>query len=181
MGETTCASPGKTRLQTATGALADFARLLKDGDALGIATFGDGRFNWIIPVGPAKSRVAEIAAALGKVHSGGDTPLGAALETGTAALKKEAAANGGAGEYILVPVTDGDATDVPVLNRAVISLSATPAELHTIGLCVSNQLADPRWGSYVNVKNGDDLAHGLTGIAAEATEFKDATWTEPTK
>lgn len=181
MADTDCAAPGKTRQQTATAALVAFAASLRKDDELGIVAFGGETYRWVAAIGPVDGRLPQITEALDGLEPDGGTPLGGALGVALNSLHDAAAANGGMGDYILVPVTDGQATDGSALMESVHALAETPVELHTIGLCVSNELSDPRWGSYSNARNADELNNGLAAVIAEAPEFKGGDWTQSGK
>ena len=80
----------------------------------------------------------------------------------------------GYGEYHLVVVTDGEASDgQDPTNVVKVILDRSPIVLHTIGFCIGTDhvLNQPGRSYYVAAESPEQLQQGLSAVLAEAPAF----------
>jgi Mg-chelatase subunit ChlD len=111
---------------------------------------------------------------VGEVQAASGTPLAHAIELAYGKLLEQAQRQLGYGEYNLVVVTDGHASEgqdpTGVVNRI---LDESPVALHTIGFCISAEhaLNQPGRAVYRAADNPRALGEGLGAVLAEAPSF----------
>lgn len=91
-------------------------------------------------------------------------------------LEKQAAAQLGYGEYNLVVVTDGDASDGSDLEKIVdLVAGQTPINLYTVGFCIDDRHVLNQEGrtEYRSALNTEELGTALQAVLAESEEFGD--------
>jgi Ca-activated chloride channel homolog len=116
----------------------------------------------------------EISSAIDGVEAGGQTPLGKSIEIAGENLGKQSKRQLGYGEYNLVIITDGQASDVKRMDRAVKKiLNESPIVIHTIGFQIGkgHSLNQPGKIYYKTAKNFDELSKGLEEVLAEIEDF----------
>ncbi len=109
-----------------------------------------------------------------RVRAGGQTPLGRSIEIAGETLDKQSGKQLGYGEYNLVIITDGQATDVGRMKRAVKKiLDESPIVIHTIGFQIGegHPLNQPGRIYYKTAKNFDELSKGLEEVLGEIEDF----------
>lgn len=117
---------------------------------------------------------AKISSEIDRVTAGGNTPLGKSIEIAGENLEKQAKRQLGYGEYNLVIITDGQATDGDRMDRAVKKiLQESPIIIHTIGFHIGkgHPLNQPGKIYYKTAKNFDELSQGLEEVLAESENF----------
>jgi hypothetical protein len=106
------------------------------------------------------------------------TPLGASVHEAAVVLERQAAAQLGYGEYNLVVVTDGAATDGSDLERIVdLVADQTPINLFTVGFCIDDRHILNQEGrtEYRSALNPEELGTALKAVLAESEDFGDVT------
>jgi len=172
MKSASCAGGQDSRLSAAIEALAVFVEGLPPRSNFGVMSFDGGRFTERLPLGRRDG--SDIRLLSKRMQAGGDTPLSTAITRGYEALRRQAVAQLGYGEYHLVVITDGEASDGEypdaILNRI---LSESPVDVHTIGFCIGREhvLNQPNYLSYQSADNVQALRQGLQDVLAEAPEF----------
>ncbi len=167
-----CASGHASRLSAAIEALAAFAEGLPPQANIGVMSFAGGRFSELLPLGKRSSR--EIRDLSRRVGASGNTPLATAISRGYDALRKQAAAQVGYGEYHLVVITDGEASEGEYPDSVIERiLGESPVDIHTIGFCIGRDhaLNQPDYLSYQPANNVEALRQGLQDVLAEAPAF----------
>ena len=104
----------------------------------------------------------------------GGTPLDRAIDFGHQKLIEQGQKQSGYGEYHLVVVTDGVASEGHNPERAVESmLQQAPVALHTIGFCIAetHSLNQPGYTVYRSANDPVSLKQGLEAVLAESPEF----------
>lgn len=171
MGDRECAS-GKTKIRVAKSAMVDFVSKVPNDANIGLLVFDNNGTRERVALGQnAKERTIE---EIGKVHSGGGTPLDSAIRLAYKSLTRQAKSQLGYGEYHLVVVTDGEASKGQNPASIVESVtSKSPVVLHTIGFCISGKHSLNQAGItlYKSANNPLELARGLDSVLAEATDF----------
>jgi Mg-chelatase subunit ChlD len=108
------------------------------------------------------------------IETGGGTPLATAIRYGYQQLAAQAAKQLGYGEYHLVVVTDGIASNGEEPNQILNTvLQQSPVVIHSIGFCLdeSHSLNQPGLTAYTAASNADELQRGLQAVLAESTDF----------
>jgi Ca-activated chloride channel homolog len=172
MDSNDCAEGYTSKLSAAIDALAAFAEGLPPQANLGVMSFNLGKFSELLPLG--KHSTNDIHNLSGRMKPGGNTPLATAITRGYDAINKQAMAQLGYGEYHLVVITDGMASDGEYPDTIVTKiLTESPVDVHTIGFCIGTEhvLNQPRYLSYQAANNVQALRQGLQDVLAEAPAF----------
>jgi uncharacterized protein YegL len=117
---------------------------------------------------------SDLSAVIEAVKPGGNTPLGAAFEQAYNALTAQAKKQLGYGEYTIVVVTDGEATDLDRLKEWTrYILGVSPIAVYTIGFCIGQDhaLNQPQRTVYRTAQNPVSLRQGLKEVLAESELF----------
>ncbi len=171
MSEKQCYGEG-SKLAVAQNAITSFAQLVPDNANLGFSIFVNNQFKELVSLG--KNNRDEIISAIRSTYPSGQTPLRSAIEVGFRRLTDQASRQLGYGEYALVVVTDGLASQgedpTPIVHRI---LDNTPVEIHTIGFCIgeNHPLNIPGKTVYKAANSQEDLQRGLQGVLAESESF----------
>ncbi len=167
-----CAKGHSSRLSAAIDALSAFAEGLPQQANLGVMSFDGGRFSELLSIG--KQSPMAIAGLSQRMTAGGNTPLASAITRGYEALRRQASAQLGYGEYHLVVITDGEASKGEYPDQIIQRiLTESPVDVHTIGFCIGREhvLNQPRYLSYQAADNVQALRQGLQDVLAEAPVF----------
>jgi uncharacterized protein with von Willebrand factor type A (vWA) domain len=159
------------KLAVAKVALKKFISLIPSGSNIALTVF-DRNGNY--ERSSFGSTRAKISSDIDRVAAGGNTPLGKSIEIAGNTLGKQAKKQLGYGEYNLVIITDGQATDPNRMDRAVKKiLKKSPIVIHTIGFHIGkgHPLNQPGKIYYKTAKNFDELSKGLEEVLAEIEDF----------
>lgn len=165
-------SGNKSKFQSALGALQDFFSTIPAEANVGLFIFDKRGFSQRVPLGTGNR--SQLQAALNASKPDGGTPLSLAVDAAYQALTDQASLQLGYGEYHMVIVTDGEASQgydpTPQVNK-VIDTSAI--EIHTIGYCIGegHSLNQPGRTLYSTVDNAQSLSRKLKAVLAEAETF----------
>ena len=165
-----CAGGG-TKIEVAKRALAEFASQLPADVNLGLSVFDKQGIRELIPLGPMQPDAA--TKAIAAIRAGGNTPLADSIRRAYAALTAQGRRQFGYGEFHLVVITDGEATDEDPQGIVNTLLAHSPVVLHTIGFCIGNNhsLNQPGRVVYRAADNPAALAAGLADVLAESPRF----------
>jgi len=167
-------SAGKRKIEAAQDALRAFADSVPADANLGLAVFEQRGLGERVPLGVGAGNRRAFARAVAQVQAGAATPLRSAIELAYDRLLAQGRRQLGYGEYHLVVVTDGAATQgedpTRVVNRM---LAESPVVLHTIGFCIGSHhsLNQPGRAYYQAADNPEALRQGLDAVLAEAPAF----------
>jgi Ca-activated chloride channel homolog len=170
MSEKKC-SGSERKIDVAKRALLAFADQMSSDANLGLLVFDQRATRELMPIGPiSKAAVRDV---IGPIEPGGDTPLADAIRRAYAALTQRAVMQLGYGEYHLVVVTDGEASQEDPRNIVDQLIAESPVVLHTIGFCIGAEHSLNQAGRtiYQSADNPQELAQGLTDVLAEAPSF----------
>lgn len=160
------------RLATAKIALQQFVQAIPQEANVGFGILG-GNISELVSLGK-NNREAIIQSVKQLIASGG-TPLGAAIrDVGIEKLSEQARQQLGYGEYTLVILTDGEASDQNLMINVVDALlQDTSIILYTIGFHIdeSHSLNQPGRTVYRTANDLDSLTMALGGVLAESPEF----------
>jgi Ca-activated chloride channel family protein len=160
------------KIDAARNALAAFAESLPADANLGLQVFDARGVREQIPL--AAGNRDKFKSVLASVRAGGGTPLQTAISNAYARLEQQGARQLGYGEYHLVVVTDGEASDgQDPTNVVKVILDRSPIVLHTIGFCIGpkHSLNQPGRTIYRAADNPQQLREHLSDVLAEAPSF----------
>ncbi len=159
------------KLEIAKKALTKFIKVIPDKANIGLTSFDVSGFFERSPLGSTKG---EIIKQVEKIRAGGNTPLGGCIDIAYEKLGTQAVRQMGYGEYNLVIITDGEATDGGKMGIAVDRILAeTPVVIYTLGLRIGegHALNQPGKIYYKSADNYEDLSKGLESVLAETEDF----------
>ena len=164
-----CGASGN-RHSNAVPAVKKFVAAVPAEANLGLLVFDTRGTTVRVPL--ALKNAVTFNAALDNVNIGSGTPLKNAITQAYRVLEKQAQAQLGYGRYVMLIVTDGEASSGQSPTRVVdFMVDKTAIEVHTVGLCISGRhsLNQPGRTFYTDAQNPDQLVAGLTSVLAEAT------------
>lgn len=159
------------KIEIAKKALTKFIRVIPDKGNIGLTSFDASGFFERAPLGSSKNSIIK---QVEKITAGGNTPLGGCIDIAYEKLGTQAARQMGYGEYNLVIITDGEATDGDKMRYAVDRLlNETPVVIYTIGLRIGegHALNQPGRILYKSADNYEELSKGLESVLAETEDF----------
>lgn len=171
MKEKQCSGP-VNKLAAAKAALKRFVTLVPEEANLGLMIFVDTKVTELVPL--AINNRHSFVKAVDSTYASGNTPLKSAITKGYDKLTEQATKQLGYGEYTLVIVTDGLASEGEDPTEIVLSmLNNTPIEIHTIGFCIgtNHSLNIPGKTVYKAADNPASLQRGLEDVLAESETF----------
>lgn len=170
MADSQC-SGSATKLDAAKVALTQFIGSLPQNNNVGLLTFDHSGIHEKTPLGQNRS---DVIASINSMSPGSATPLFTSIKKGYDALTVQAKKQLGYGEYHLVIVTDGEASDgqdpTPIVTKILYD---TPIVIHTIGFCIrsGHSLNVPGETDYRAANNPEELLQKLTEVLAESPEY----------
>ncbi|HOP28600.1 MAG TPA: VWA domain-containing protein [Spirochaetota bacterium] len=159
------------KIEIAKKAFVRFIKIIPDKSNIGLTSFDANGFHERAPLGSPKNKIIE---EVNKIKAGGNTPLGSCIEIAYQKLGLQAKKQMGYGEYSLIILTDGQATDGNKMGYAVDQiLRETPIAIHTIGLKIGtgHALNQPGRIYYKAAENFEELSKGLDSVLAETENF----------
>lgn len=171
MNEKGCSGDQK-KIDAARIALNAFAESLPADANLGLQVFDARGVREQLAL--ATGNRTQFKAVLANVRAGGGTPLHSAITHGYSRLVAQGTKQFGYGEYHLVVVTDGEASEGQDPSGAVkVLLERSPVVLHTIGFCVgsAHSLNQPGRTIYRAADDPNQLRQHLSEVLAEAPTF----------
>lgn len=159
------------KIEIARRAFVKFIKSVPEKANIGLTSFDASGFYERAPLGSSKNKIIE---EVNKIKAGGNTPLGGCIEIAYLQLGLQARKQMGYGEYSLIILTDGQATDGGKMGEAVdLILRETPITIHTIGLQIGtgHALNQPGRIYYKSAQNLDELSKGLESVLAETEDF----------
>lgn len=166
---------GQTRMQAAKSALKLVLNNLPDTTNIGLVTINpviiDKQYtNWIFPIGPIdKQKLNHYVDSL--VETGG-TPLGAFIKVGADSLL-EFREKQKYGNYRLIVITDGEASDNGLLERYVPDVMRRGVKFDVIGVGLSNHTLSKKVSSYRSADNPNSLIQAVQQVLAEVPQGDD--------
>lgn len=171
MAENKC-SGSVTKEVVAKDAIVDFSKKVSAEDNLGLLIFDSTGTSERTPLGT--NNRDQFIEALHNSKADGNTPLRSAIRKGVSNLGVQARRQLGYGEYHLIIVTDGEASENEEPNKVVnFVLGHTPIIIHTIGFCIGNKHSLNQQGKtfYRAADDKQSLTEGLGNVLAESEEF----------
>ncbi|MEN0110211.1 MAG: vWA domain-containing protein [Planctomycetota bacterium] len=128
---------------------------------------------WLVPLGPVDP--ATVAGRVNQIRAGGPTPLGGAMKTAADALLADRAERR-FGDYKLLIVSDGEATDAPVVAGVLPQAQARGLLVDVIGVAMASEhsLAQ-RAATYRNAADPASLEQAISAVVLGESTADDAT------
>jgi hypothetical protein len=162
----------RTKLDGAKWAIGEFVKKVPQGANLGLFVFGDDGYGEVVPLCADRKRFLD---AVASVQSGGNTPLGEAIQEGTDKLVEQYKRQLGYGEYRLIVLTDGMANGGVDLGDAALYATKFKVPIYSIGYGLETDHPLRQYSvSYRTANSSQDLAKGLEETLGETESF-DAT------
>ena len=164
------AMPGaKTdKMTAAKGALKQVLQSVPNSTRIGLLVFSAKGIStdWVYPLGPRDD--ARLMAAIDQPRPNNGTPLGAYLKKGADRLLEERARQFGYGTFRLLVVTDGQASDGPLVERFTPEIIARGITIDVIGVAMNRRhtLAN-RVHSYRSADNPASLKSAIAEVFGE--------------
>lgn len=171
MDNTECGN-GQRKIDVAKGAVQSFIQAIPNDANVGLYVFDKQNASLRIPLGI--NNRTNLRNAVEGVNVGGATPLKNALASGYRALEQQAEKQLGYGEYNVVIVTDGDASQGEEPESMIQRIyQHSPVTIHTIGFCLGDKHALNAQGitHYQSANNPETLLAGLKEVLAESAQF----------
>jgi Ca-activated chloride channel family protein len=171
MNDDDCA-PNSTKAEVARDALTAFVDGMPADANIGLYAFDRRGAMERVPLGGGN--LEQVRSEVSRSDPSGSTPLGRSLVAAVEALSVQARRQLGYGEYHIVVITDGQASDEQAMNQMVdYVLANTPITIHTVGFCIEGDHALNRPGRlvYRPAGNPEELRRGLEQVLAETEDF----------
>lgn len=159
------------KMKTAKEALSRFINLVPTDANLGLVVFDNGGISERSSLGSSRDLLLD---QIKKVNASGYTPLRTSLQIAYDKISFQAARQLGYGEYNIVVVTDGEASEGEDPGYIVDTiLSESPVVIHTIGFQIgeNHSLNQPGRVLYKSANNFEELNEGLEEVLAELEDF----------
>lgn len=166
--------PGRfrTKLDGALWAVHTFLEKVPDDVHLGLYVFDRRGRRELVPLGTGNRE--SFMEQMKTISPGGGTPLADSIREGTKKLVEQYGAQLGYGEYRLIVVTDGEASEIPEAARFAAEWGMP---IYAIGLCIGrNHPLRVHAVSYRAADSFQDLERGLTETLAELPNFDAVTF-----
>lgn len=170
---------GKMKMEAAKEALKAVMRELPPTTNVGLLVFSSKNLktDWVYPLKPVDAVALEKAIDL--PQPGGGTPLGAYLKKGTDALLKQRHAQHGFGTYRLLVVTDGKASDQPLVTRYLPDVMSRGITVDVIGVDMASDLSlATQVHSYRRADDPESLVAAVKNVFAEVGSQNDVDGSE---
>lgn len=166
------------KLKVAKKAVKEFISLIPDNANIALLAFDKTSNSERAKLGSPKEL---ILAKIDTIRPGGSTPLGASMKIAYKKLIAQGRKQLGYGEYNMVIITDGKASDKSAMKKITNSiLAGSPVTIHTIGFKIGqgHALNQPGKIYYKAANNYEELSKGLESVLAEAENFTITTYKE---
>jgi uncharacterized protein with von Willebrand factor type A (vWA) domain len=164
------------KIDGAKWAVREFLKKVPDDVNLGLYVFDRNGKREEVPLGP--NNRAQFLGAIDAVKAGGNTPLGDAITRGSKALAKQYKKQLGYGEYRLIVITDGEATDY--LASGVNEAKQNKIPIYTIGFDMGQEHELRQHSiSYRSADSAAEVEQALEEAAAELDIFDPTAFPNP--
>lgn len=167
-------SGNDTKAKVAISAVNSFVDQISSLANVGLLVFDRNGIDTRIKLGTENR--TQLKQKVSTINFGGGTPLRSALSLGLVELEEQANKQLGYGEYNIVIVTDGVASESESPESIVNSIyENTPVAIRTIGFCLgeNHSLNQPGITYYKSADNPESLREGLASVLAESDSFSD--------
>jgi Ca-activated chloride channel family protein len=164
-------SGSQSKIEVAKAAVAQFINTIPAEANVGLLVFDANGIGQRVALGGDRIKIQQ---QIRNISANGGTPLATAISAAYRAISTQAQQQYGYGEYHLVVVTDGEASNGEDPSRIVAQiLRESPVTLHTIGFCIGSghSLNVPGNTNYRAANNPEELLAGLKTVLAESSEY----------
>lgn len=161
------------KIDIAKRAVVDYAETLQSSN-LGMIAFDN--YGTSERVVLSKNNFLDFKEKINEIRQNDGTPLKTAITMAYDKLKEQGAKQGSNGEYNLIIVTDGEASNFEDPKSIVKEIgSNSPVNITTIGFCLDNRhsLNDPEYVNYYSAKNYSSIIAGLSKVQSEGENYTD--------
>lgn len=159
------------KLSDAKAALLEFIKVIPPGANIGMLVFDLEGISERVQLSTNREKLEE---EINRVIANSGTPLKTAITMAYQSLELQGHKQQGYGEYNMVIVTDGEASDGEDPRTAVNSIvNISPIVIHTIGFKIGeyHSLNQPGKTLYKSATNLNELSKGLEEVLAESESF----------
>ncbi|MDD5036552.1 MAG: VWA domain-containing protein [Methylococcaceae bacterium] len=162
---------GRSKIDVAKEAVHQFAQRVPPNANLGLYAFDAKGPSERVPLG--LDNRDRFAAAVDELKANQNTPLFTAIQYGYRQLSLQGQRQRGYGEYHLVVITDGKATDRDPMAIVGQILRESPVLVETIGFCIKEKhsLNQPGLTFYQAADDPESLHRSLQAVLAEEPDF----------
>jgi Ca-activated chloride channel family protein len=158
---------GEVKLKGAKEAVRKFLTKIPADANLGLYVFDARGTREVVPLGP--NNRAAFMQSIAEIRDGGGTPLARSVQFGADRLVEQYKKQLGYGEYRLIVVTDGQASNIP---RAAQYAARYSIPIYAIGLCIGGDHPLRTFAvSYREANNYEDLERALEETLSELPSF----------
>ena len=162
-------SMGGSKLREAKTALKEILKHVPDSTHIGLLAFGGKYHGWRYPLGPRDD--AKLLNAVNQLDAGGETPLGEFMRYGAEKLLEQKEKQLGYGNYRLLVITDGEATDKDLVNRYTPDIMAKGITIDLIGVYMKQKHSLSRMvHSYREANDTASLKKAISEVLAEISD-----------
>jgi Ca-activated chloride channel family protein len=163
----------RSKILGAKWAVREFLKNVPKDVNLGLFVFDKNGERQVIPLGP--NNRAEFLAAIDRIQAQGATPLGDAINQGATALADQYRRQMGYGDYRLIVITDGEATDR--LNNGIAKAIKFSIPIYTIGFGIGPNHSLRKYSiAYRSADSAKQVESALEDAAAELDVFDPPTF-----
>lgn len=154
---------GGTRIAAAKTALLKVLDQTPPGASVGVLLLNAGpNGKWLVPLGPVDKTA--IQAAVADLRADGGTPLGGSMKGAADALLKQRETQR-YGDYKLLIVSDGEATDQPLVDRFLPEIQARGLLIDVIGVDMGREHSlATRASTYRNASDPKSLEQAISAV-----------------
>ncbi|HEY9681184.1 MAG TPA: vWA domain-containing protein [Oculatellaceae cyanobacterium] len=157
-----------SKIVAAKWAVREFLQKVPQDVNLGLFVFDRDGERQVIPLGP--NNRAQFLAAIERIRASGGTPLGDAINQGATALAKQYKRQMGYGDYRLIVITDGEASDH--INTGIAQAAKYNIPIYTIGFGIGPNHSLRKYSiSYRSADSAQQVKSALEEAAAELDVF----------
>jgi uncharacterized protein YegL len=162
-------SMGGSKLREAKTALKEILKHIPESTHIGLLAFGGEYSGWRYQLGPRDDN--KLLQAINQLNAGGETPLGEFMRYGAEKLLEQKEKQLGYGNYRLLVITDGEATDQRLVKRYTPDIMAKGITIDLIGVYMKKKHSLSRMvHSYREANDTSSLKQAISEILAEISE-----------
>ncbi|MCD4779066.1 MAG: VWA domain-containing protein [Candidatus Omnitrophica bacterium] len=159
-------SMGGSKLREAKTALKEILKHIPESTHIGLLAFGGKYHGWRYQLGPRDDN--KLLHAIDQLNAGGETPLGEFMRYGAEKLLEQKDKQLGYGNYRLLVITDGEATDQTSVTRYTPDIMAKGITIDLIGVYMKQKHSLSRMvHSYREANNTSSLKKAISEVLAE--------------
>lgn len=122
----------------------------------------------LVPLGRGEAQREKLQSAIAGIQAGGGTPLGGAIKAGTDSLINQFQKQLRYGDIRLIVVTDGEATDSHIFQRAITHARDHHVPIYTIGFRIQNTHPLRQFSeAYLTADDEQELLNAMRETLAE--------------